>query len=58
MVILFDRFGNGCAIEFPIVISPTIKYGPKTFIRNNDGIVVESSRMFIEVLCVNLVKQR
>ena len=56
--VLLDRFGNGCAIDFPIVVCPRIKYGPRTFIKNNDGRVAESSRMFIEVLCVNLVKKR
>ena len=55
--VLYDRFGNGCAVDFPIVVCPRIKYGPKAFRKNDDSIIVETPRMFVEVVCINLVKK-
>ena len=54
--VLYDRFGKGCIIDFPIVVCPKIKCGPKTLTKNSKGTVVESPRMFSEVVRVDLVK--
>lgn len=56
--VLYDKHGNGCSIDFPITITPKIKYGPKCYVKSSDGLVVEKPKLFTEIIHVNLCKKR
>lgn len=55
---LYDNLGDGCTIDFPIIMYPTIKYGPKSYCKKSDGSVVELARKFKEIVCISLLKKR
>ena len=56
--IVYDKYGNGCCIDFPLVIIPRLKYGPIVYDRCTDGSVTQKQRQFTETITVTLVKKR
>ena len=56
--VVYDKYGNGCMIDFPVEVTPKIRYGPRQYKKNSDSTAVEKPRMFREIVCVTLVKKR
>ena len=56
--IAYDKLGDGCCIDYPIRMRPSLKYGPKYYSKNSNNVVVEKSRDFTEVLYIMLNKKR
>ena len=44
--VTYDRLGNGCCIDYPIAMKPSLKYGPKCFSNSDDGTLTPKSRLF------------
>ena len=53
----YDRLGNGCCVDFPIRMQPTLKQGPTRYLRRNSELV-KQKRVYLEYLVVNIVKCR
>ena len=54
----YSKFGDGCKVEFPIILRSYVKFSPCTHTKNDDNIVVARSRDFTEVLSVSVAKVR
>ena len=52
--VAYDKLGDGYAVDFPIRLESKIMWSPRVF--NADGTV--KPRIFIEIICVTLVKMR
>ena len=47
MTVAYDKFGDGCAIDFPVRLESKIRWSPKAF--NADCTV--KPRIFSEIIC-------
>ena len=56
--VAYDKHGDGCCIDFPVIMTPKIKYGPTCYRKNSDGIVIVKPRLFTEIVCVTVHKKR
>ncbi len=34
--IVYDKHGNGCCVDFPIVLNSKLRYGPRYYVKNDD----------------------
>ena len=48
--VVYDEHGNGC-------MTPRLKYGPKSFVKCDDGSVKTKPRLCTEIVCVDLCKK-
>ena len=56
--IVLDRNGDGCCVDFPIELRPTVKFSSKIYRRNSNGKLEEKPKTFSEVVYVTLFKKR
>lgn len=55
---LYDKHSDGCTVDFPIIMLPSIKYGPRHYMKESDGSAKELPRLFSEIASVTLLKKR
>lgn len=54
--VVYDRLGDGCSIDFPIVMKPSLIWSPPCYSKLPDGHIELKPRYFTEVVCVTLNK--
>lgn len=54
---LYNKLGDGCTVDFPIVMLPSINYGPKRYYKKCNGSVIGITRFFSEIVSVSLYKR-
>ena len=53
----YSKLGDGCKLEFPIILRSYVKFSPCTYTKNDDNVVARP-RDFTELLSVSVVKVR
>ena len=56
-LVVYDKHGDGCSIDFPLRMHAKVQYGPKCYNKDSTGQLVEKPRSFKEIV-VTLVKKR
>ena len=52
-----SKLGDGCKLEFPIILRSYVQFSPCTYTKNDDNVVARP-RDFTELLSVSVVKVR
>ena len=52
--VAYDKLGDGCSVDFPIILESKITWSPK--VSNSDGSI--KPIVFSEIICVTVVKIR
>ena len=54
----YDRLGNGCEVDFPIHLYPSIKFSARSYFKDANGKLTPKLQTFTETLTVTVLKRR
>ena len=55
---VYNKIGDGCRLQYPIILRPAIQWSKRAYIKTNAGEIVEKPRFCTEVLHIKLSKIR
>lgn len=56
--VAYDKLGDGCCIDFPVRMLPSIKWSRTVYSKAADGSLVPKAKTFSEMISVTVVKER
>ena len=56
--VAFNKIGDGCRIQYPILFKPAIQWSKTTYVKDGDGTFVPKPRFCNEILHITLTKIR